>query len=370
MKRSFRSILIISPIIIFAGIIVILFLTKEKAPVEEIKKAREKLSEAKAANAQLYSKKLYTNACMSYDSAMFYWNIENNKFFLFRKYNKVKSFAYRAEMLAASSIENSGSYSKNIKKEVEQKIASVQKKIDIYQEYFKNIPQVDDVRKQYNKGKILFGEAKLASEKSDFVKAKQKIDLSSTLIQTSYNEVNRILVEYFKDFQKWKKWSDKAIENSGKEGTTCLIIDKFARVCLLYKNGILKGKFDIDLGRNWIGTKNHQGDYMTPEGVYKIIDKKEKGRTNFYKALLINYPNDEDKARFVLNKKNGNIPSRKRIGDLVEIHGLGGKGADWTQGCIALSNNDIDIIYSKCPVGTNVTIVGSLKPLDQIMKLP
>jgi hypothetical protein len=370
LKKKFRTILIITPITISLIVFSILFLTKEKPPVEEIKIAREKLSDAKAVNAQKYSKNLFSNASSAYDSAMHYWKIENEKFFLFRRYDRVRSFANQSQRFASSSISQSDSNSKNLKKEVQQKIDKIQKKVDIYQASLDNIPQTDDIRKQYNKGRIFFSEAKLAFQKSDLIKAQQKIDLASKLIENSYIQANNILAEYFKNFTIWQRWVNNTIEQSRANGTYCIIVDKFARECKLYYKGNLKDSYDADLGKNWIGTKNHQGDYMTPEGVYKVVDKKENGRSRYYKALLINYPNDDDRARFSQNKKNGSIPSRKRIGDLIEIHGNGGQGADWTQGCVALSNSDMDQLYYRCPTGTTVTIVGSCKPLSEIIKLP
>jgi hypothetical protein len=369
LKRKYRRILFIAPILIFIVVVLILFLTKEKPPIEDIKIAREKLSIAKTANAQKYSKNLYNSACASYDSAMKYWSVENEKFYLFRDYERVKFFAQKSAKYSISSIDQAGNNSKNIKRDVEEKIKRIQAKISLFQRNLENIPQIEDARKQYNKGKILFGEAKLAFEKSDYLKAQQKIDLSTKLIEKSYNHANSILVTYFGNFSKWQRWVNNSLEQSRMNDSYCIIVDKFSRECLLYYKGVLKEKFEIDLGKNWIGTKNHQGDYSTPEGVYKIVDKKNNGRTRYYKAMLLNYPNEEDKARFAQNKRNGTISSMKRIGDLIEIHGDGGKGADWTQGCVALANPDIDRLYAKCPIGTTVTIVGSLRPLNEIMKI-
>jgi L,D-peptidoglycan transpeptidase YkuD (ErfK/YbiS/YcfS/YnhG family) len=370
LKKKFRIILFLSPVLIFLTVFTILLVTKDKPPVEEIQNARVKLSEAKAVNAHKYSKKLFANATSAYDSAMLNWKIENEKFFLFRKYDKVRYFANQSEKYASSSIDQADSNSKNLNQEIAQKINKIQLKVDIYQANFENIPQIDDIRKQYNKGKIYFSEAKLAYQKSDLIKAEQKIDLASKLIEKSYSQANNILTEYFKNYPKWQKWVNNTIEQSSDNSSYCIIVDKFARECKLYFKGNLKDTFDADLGKNWIGTKNHQGDYTTPEGIYKVIDKKENGRSRYYKALLINYPNEDDKARFSQNKKNGSISSRKRIGDLIEIHGNGGQGADWTSGCVALANSDIDKLYSRCAVGTTVTIVGSCKPFSEIMKLP
>lgn len=369
LKRKYRRIFIIAPILIFIIVVAILFLTKEKPPVEDIKIAREKLSFAKAANAQKYSKNLYNSATASYDSAMKYWSVENEKFYLFRDYDRVKFFAQKSAKYSISSIDQADNNSKSIKKDVEEKIRRIQTKISIFQRNLENIPQIEDARKQYNKGKILFGEAKLAFEKSDYLKAQQKVDLSTKLIEKSYNQANSILVNYFGNYSKWQRWVNNTLEQSRINDSYCIIVDKFSRECLLYYKGVQKEKFEIDLGKNWIGTKNHQGDYSTPEGIYKIVDKKSNGRTRYYKAMLLNYPNEEDKARFAQNKRNGTISSKKRIGDLIEIHGDGGKGADWTQGCVALANPDMDRLFAKCPTGTTVTIVGSLRPLNEIMKI-
>ncbi|PIP08288.1 MAG: hypothetical protein COX51_04730, partial [Syntrophobacteraceae bacterium CG23_combo_of_CG06-09_8_20_14_all_50_8] len=91
-------------------------------------------------------------------------------------------------------------------------------------------------------------------------------------------------------------------------------------------------------------------------GKYRVIKKISVSR--YHKALLINYPNDEDRRNFIRAKKKGLIPAGARIGGLIEIHG-GGKDS-MTYGCIAMDNNAIDYIFSLVPVGTKVTIVGAV----------
>lgn len=132
---------------------------------------------------------------------------------------------------------------------------------------------------------------------------------------------------------------------------------------------ILKGgkeikSFTAEFGKNWIGDKNYSGDKATPEGVYKILDKKSNGRTKYYKALLIDYPNGEDRERFQRMVRSGEISKRTKIGGLIEIHGDGGRGAHWTEGCIALTNKEMDVIYSHVSINTPVIIVGSREPLE------
>jgi murein L,D-transpeptidase YafK len=105
----------------------------------------------------------------------------------------------------------------------------------------------------------------------------------------------------------------------------------------------------------------------TPEGMYKITKKIEGSKTKYYKALLLNYPNDEDKENFKSEIERGSLPASARIGDLIEIHGNGGKGIDWTEGCIALTDKEMDVVYKIARVGTPVTIIGSMVELKDVV---
>ena len=109
------------------------------------------------------------------------------------------------------------------------------------------------------------------------------------------------------------------------------------------------------LGGQPIGAKQQEGDHKTPEGEY-FVDAKI-AHSQFYMALHLSYPSAEDRARA---RKLGVSPG----GD-VEIHGLGKKygwiGArhrltDWTDGCIAVTNEEIEDIFRIVPVGTRVEI--------------
>jgi len=116
-----------------------------------------------------------------------------------------------------------------------------------------------------------------------------------------------------------------------------------------------------------MGNKLFAGDKATPEGVYKILEKKNSAKTKYYKALLINYPNNEDQRRYDQMVKSGEISKRTGIGGLIEIHGNGGKGVHWTDGCIALENKEMDVVYNQCGVNTPVIIVGSRLPLEDYL---
>ncbi len=120
------------------------------------------------------------------------------------------------------------------------------------------------------------------------------------------------------------------------------------------------------LDLKWNGDKRHRGDKATPEGMYYVTKKLEGSSTKYFKALLINYPNEEDKKKFQEEVRRGTLPASAKIGGLIEIHGSGGKGTDWTDGCVALADSDMAKLYKLVKVGTPVTIVGSLENLNSV----
>jgi murein L,D-transpeptidase YafK len=124
----------------------------------------------------------------------------------------------------------------------------------------------------------------------------------------------------------------------------------------------------VELGKNWIGAKLYKGDKATPEGLYHVTKKLHGQKTKYYKALMINYPNEADKNRFASEKKRGTLSKRAQIGGLIEIHGGGGRGVNWTEGCIALRDSEMDIVYREIAEGTPVTIVGSLIKLSELVE--
>jgi len=161
------------------------------------------------------------------------------------------------------------------------------------------------------------------------------------------------------NLKQWRRWAELTIEESRGSGETAILVDKLRRRVALYRAGRPVAHFPAELGANGLRRKEHAGDKATPEGMYRILEARVTPATKFYKALLINYPNDEDRMRFALGQRRGAISRRAGIGSLIEIHGDGGEGRDWTDGCIALTNEDIDRLFAHVGVGTLVTIVGT-----------
>jgi murein L,D-transpeptidase YafK len=134
-----------------------------------------------------------------------------------------------------------------------------------------------------------------------------------------------------------------------------IIVYKAKRTMLLMRQGRELRSYRIALGRTPVGPKQQQGDGKTPEGTYQISGRNPG--SSFHKSLRISYPNAADRARA---RREGVDPG----GDIM-IHGLpNGRGAlgtahllsDWTEGCIAVTNEEIEEIWRIVPNGIPVEI--------------
>lgn len=139
-----------------------------------------------------------------------------------------------------------------------------------------------------------------------------------------------------------------------------IVVYKKKRRLYTYANGKMVNEFRISLGDKGGangGNKVKAGDYRTPEGSYRIVRKKCDNR--LYKSLMISYPNEADKVRA---RKNGVNP-----GGYITIHGqpkwnADGRGdnytlsRDWTEGCVAVSNSAIDILWKAVANGVKIDI--------------
>ncbi len=163
--------------------------------------------------------------------------------------------------------------------------------------------------------------------------------------------------------KNWARLCRSALDCSRSNREPVLLIDKSRRRALLLRQGSVVRRFSVDLGWNGLVDKRSQGDGATPEGEYSVTKRKDGEHTQFHRALLLSYPNDADKASFELAVQKGTLPRGARVGDMIEIHGDGGQGQDWTDGCIALSNREMELLYRVAYVGMPVFIVGKCQSL-------
>jgi hypothetical protein len=370
MKLGWKKSLLVSVGILlslFVIVYMVLILTMDKPPLAEFKSCQLVLAKAKRANADVYAPEYYTVAENKYHAALIEWKIQNQRIFFKRDFAKAKGLVLTATIKAEEANASSGVNKNSLKLKYLQEVELLKHKLDNYHDIFIQLPLKVSLRKNYEFGKLFLEQGLNAFSSGDIMLATKKLNEGKIRISIADKEVNALLKEYFNNFSKWQSWFAATIRASAQNNSFAFIVDKLQHKGYLYHKGKLIKEYDVEFGRNWIGTKYLAGDKATPEGMYKVIKKKGNGDSKYYKALLINYPNEEDYAVFNSRKRQGAISKNSRIGGLIEIHGEGGKGADWTSGCVALLNSEMDELFSKSPVGMPVTIVGSMKSLAELL---
>lgn len=155
-----------------------------------------------------------------------------------------------------------------------------------------------------------------------------------------------------------------------------LHVSKADRRLSLYRGPRLIDTFEIDVGYNTFADKKRKGSpenrdhWRTPEGRFYVVDKRP--RSEFYKALVLNYPTTADAERGLKNdlisqrehdaivqaqEERRMPPMNTDLGGWIEIHGDGTGGVtNWTQGCVAVQNQVMNTLWPDVEVGTPVLI--------------
>jgi len=364
---KFRIILVSVTALVVLLAIAIIRVKTNKPPEGEMDRARKMISEAELLKSPSYAKKEYETAVNYFDSAMIEWKRENERFILFRDYHRTAELAEKSAESSGNAITAAKKNMTIVEEALQIRIYELGERIKYFDKNFGNFPMNNSQRDELAKSRLHYSEGVLAFKNKNYSTCMSKLDS----VENTLNHVVVLYEEkfnsYLYEYPKWSEMVEKTVSYSKRNRTCCIIVDKLARECILYKDGKVFRRYTVELGVNWLGDKNQQGDKSTPEGMYKITARKSNGQTAFYKALLLDYPNADDKKRFSQNKKSGAIERDADIGGLIEIHGDGGKGIDWTDGCIALKNKDLDEVFKLSPAGTWVTIVGSTKSMNELV---
>ncbi len=218
------------------------------------------------------------------------------------------------------------------------------------------------LRTRRNEAQVKLRLARRLWEQQDYLSAQQPLgeaEDATRLLEVHWQEILR----RFEDpglLERWLAWAEETIQWSRKEKKAAVIVDKYNRVAKLYDRGRLLEAFPVEMGWNALMDKTHEGDGATPEGRYRVEALKAHPKTRYNLALLLNYPSREDRHRFEKALRKGRLSPDTHLGGLIELHGDGGQGWNWTQGCVALDNSSMKRLYRKSYPGMPVTIVGRI----------
>jgi murein L,D-transpeptidase YafK len=151
----------------------------------------------------------------------------------------------------------------------------------------------------------------------------------------------------------WNLWPDTPLPRGTK--ADLVVVHKAARSLELYRGNELLKAYQVSLGRHPAGSKMQQGDGRTPEGDYRLDYRNPT--SSFHKALHISYPERAD----IASAQSRNVDP----GGLVMVHGMRNgfgwigrlhRAIDWTDGCVAVTNNEIDEIWGVVADGTKIVL--------------
>jgi L,D-peptidoglycan transpeptidase YkuD (ErfK/YbiS/YcfS/YnhG family) len=227
-----------------------------------------------------------------------------------------------------------------------------QKSLKCFQKIVKDYPESNYKRDS----QMMIFQIHSATNKDKIIAAQQtQIEASRRELDSKKNEVIA-LQDNIETLQENIETLEQKIFLLRTEPADKVLIEKKERRLTLFSKGEVIKSYKIALGGNPVGPKVMQGDNKTPEGVYTVDTRNSN--SEYHLSLHISYPNEIDKKRA---KALGVSP-----GGNIMIHGikngLGWVGAshakfDWTKGCIAVTDEEMQEIYKLVPDGTTVVIM-------------
>lgn len=211
-------------------------------------------------------------------------------------------------------------------------------------------------------------QARLFLEQGHFEHSIQASERAGKILLTQTALLTNELGRYADDdlIAAWRESAQRTIDWSRTHRAQAIVISKADRVLTLYKNGRKVLTYPIRLGSRGIRAKQHYGDGATPEGEYRIQRKRGPGQTPYFRALILDYPNIDDRRRFEEAQKAGLIPKSQHMPGLIQLHGIAQGISDQPYGSIVLDNPQIARLFDQVAVGTPVNIVGALESQNSI----
>lgn len=357
-RRRFSLFRVILAVVILCLIALVsyAFLNPALPPTVLLDSANSSLEAARKAGALRYAEPMLRQAeALAYAGRM-EMALQNGRLAPFRDYGKADSLLWLAQQTALEASVKSRDSLANVRGQFSLERAELQSELISWLEALNGSLAKLNYNRYWSSAELQLKISDRLATAGEYDNAQRSLAVGRAWLaklsegMTSYNAEDANMLK------TWRRWVAETIEESRATGAYAIIVDKAAHKTYLIKGGERFHTYNCELGYGSANQKMFSGDGATPEGRYHITQKRHRG-SKFYKALNINYPNDSDRRRFAENKSRGIISQKARIGGWIEIHGHGGKGSDWTEGCVALRDKDMDHIMQFVSEGTPVTIV-------------
>jgi L,D-peptidoglycan transpeptidase YkuD (ErfK/YbiS/YcfS/YnhG family) len=332
---------------------------RSASPTFSLEGARNAVMQARRAGASRLAPAALKEAEDSLQAALLEHRIQETRFVIFRNFAAAREAFQKTEEKGRRAVEEANRKRIDARAGAEEALARAGQDVSGSDAFADAMHLGILERTMLGRSKVALAEARSLFAQDAYALATDRATAASsqarTVTQRAVAAASRFTDS--KLVADWRRMVDETVDWSRRTGRVAVVVYKENHRLTVYDSGKPIRTYAADMGYKSINDKLHAGDSATPEGRYSIAAKK--GRSTYYKALLLDYPNAEDRANFDRLRRSGQIPLRATLGGMIEIHGEGGRGKDWTKGCVALANADIDTLFPKVDVGTPVTIVGS-----------
>ncbi|MFZ1947424.1 MAG: L,D-transpeptidase [bacterium] len=356
MKFRSRPLIVIGSIAASAAFVLALFLyQRDDPPLGVLSNARCALDRAAVAGAIRYCSATYCAAESTLNAGQMAMAYQNGRPALLRDYEEADTLIARGLALAVQAGEQTQGRIRSLDSLARFEYDHLEEELELCREALDGTLTNFSAERHWAGAELSLRTGWLLINKGEYEESMRSMEKGKASLRQAVEAMAEVVNNEKGKISVWRNWVEDTVAGSRDNGCAAVIVDKSAHKAYLVNGGKIVQTYRCDLGWNSAEQKYFQGDGATPEGTYVIT--AVKNRSKYYKALLINYPNDLDKRRFAENKRKGVISRYAKIGALIEIHGSGGRGQDWTDGCIALADRDMDGLMRRVSVGTPVTIV-------------
>jgi hypothetical protein len=346
----------------------LIFSACAEPPLGQIAAARRAMASAAEAGGVLRAPEICAAAQSALASAEAEIRVQLKKASWSRSFREADTLAARALEAGQSCAAHARAAQELRRSRAETALHELQSSIARTTALARHLPDGETAKDDILRATLSLGEGRSSYAHQQYERAEDAAGRGQELIRAAVGGIDRFIEEFRRSprLPAWKRWIEATLRESKTSDRVVIVVDKLRRQMLLLKGDDEIASYRVDLGAGGIESKTRAGDASTPEGRYHITEMRAPGQTHYYRALMLDYPNADDRARFQALQRSGQVPRNGRIGSNIEIHGEGGRSQDWTQGCIALSNDEMDELVSLVAVGTPVTIVGMIpdKVLD------
>ena len=343
---------------VFCGGITWLWIKRDFPPVQSLLDVRMALNQARSTSDEVPARPLLDSVEQNLGDAQRAVEQEYRKPDLLRRYDLARYHLDRARKICTEAVAAAQEARQNAAVDGGRRVTLLRRSSATTRRLVERLNLRGDALVSLSSADAFIKAADTRLMDQEAIDARELLDRAEAEIDEASVQLQARLTRFLERRHEWNELVRETLAASARTNEPMVLIDKLNQECHILRHGRVVETFPVEMGNSWMERKLTEGDRATPEGCYQVSALKGNGNSRFYKAALLNYPNQTDRSRFVKAKRTGQISRGARIGGLIEIHGEGGRGNNWTAGCVSLANADMDRLMSFLRAGTSVTIVG------------